>query len=132
MTEPEFAAEFYGRSTGPFLRGVKRLTRQDLETFTEGLSIPESVAPRARIAPTSSRTYKEGGFQILQYVTVRARRSGNYWTRCTSRAKEGRDRAGDNLAISIGDPRFYKCWAGCKRELIRAALGQPVRQRTHR
>jgi len=55
-----------------FLRGVKRLKRRDLETFTEGLSIPD--------------------------------------------------------AISIGDPLFYKCWAGCTRGMIRAALGQPVRK----
>ena len=28
-----------------------------------------------------------------------------------------------------GDPRFYKCWAGCSREMIRAALGCPIRVR---
>jgi hypothetical protein len=113
-----------------FLRSVKRLTRKDLETFTEGLSIPKSVAPRLRIAPISFRTHKEGGFQILEHVTVRARRSGNYWTRCPSCAEQGRDRAGDNLAISIEDSRYYKCWAGCTREMIRAALGQPIPKRS--
>ena len=115
-----------------FLREVKRLTRRDLETFTDGLSIPESVAPRTPIQPVSYPAGNNGGFQILQYVNVRVQRSGNYWTRCPSCAKEGRDRAGDNLAISIADPRFYKCWAGCTREMIRAALGQPVRQRRYR
>jgi hypothetical protein len=99
-----------------FLRCVKRLTRAEIETFTEGLSIPDSVAPNS-------------GFQILQHVRVRARRSGNYWTQCPSCAEQGRDRARDNLAISIADPRYYKCWAGCTREMIRAALGQPVPQR---
>jgi hypothetical protein len=114
-----------------FLRGVKRLTRKDLETFTEGLSIPDSAAPRPLIQPVSYPAWNNG-FQILQHVTVRARRSGNYWTRCPSCAKEGRDRAGDNLAISIADPRFYKCWAGCTREMIRAALGQPISERSYR
>ena len=114
-----------------FLRGVKRLTRKDLETFTEGLSIPESIAPRPPIQAVSYPAWNNSGFQILQHVTVHARRSGNYWTRCPSCAKEGRDRAGDNLAISIADPRFYKCWAGCTREMIRAALGQPIRERSY-
>ena len=98
-----------------FLRGVKRLTRKDLETFTEGLSIPESIGTRPPIQPVSYPPWNNGAFQILQHVAVRVQRSGNYWTRCPSCAKEGRDRAGDNLAISIADPRFYKCWAGCTR-----------------
>jgi hypothetical protein len=41
----------------------------------------------------------------------------------------GHDRSGDNLAIQIKNPRFYKCWAGCTKEEIRAALGQPIRKR---
>jgi len=71
------------------------------------------------------------GFEILRYVKVRAKRSGNYWTQCPSCAKQGRDRAMDNLAISTADPRFYKCWAGCTREMIREALGEPIRQNKH-
>jgi hypothetical protein len=112
-----------------FLRGVKRLTRKDLETFTQGLSIPEYVAQRQQVQTVFRNN---GGLQILEHVTVRVRRSGNYWTRCPSCAEQGHDRAGDNLAISISDPRFYKCWAGCSREMIRAALGQPVRHRSYR
>ena len=41
----------------------------------------------------------------------------------------GHDRSGDNLAIQVKDPRFYKCWSGCTKEEIRAALGQPIRKR---
>jgi hypothetical protein len=115
-----------------FLKGVKRLTRKDLETFTDGLSIPESIGPRPPIQPVSYPGWNNGGFQILQHVAARAQRSGNYWTRCPSCAREGRDRAGDNLAILIADPRFYKCWAGCTREMIRAALGQPIHERSYR
>jgi len=115
-----------------FLRGVKRLSRKDLETFTEGLSIPESVVPRAPIEPVSIEAWKGGGFEILRHVTVRAKRGGNYWTRCPSCANQGHDRAGDNLAISVADPRYYRCWAGCTREMIRAALGQPIPQRSYR
>jgi hypothetical protein len=115
-----------------FLRGVKRLTREELETFTEGLSIPNSLISRTPSPAPVSATFSNSGFQILKHVTVRARRSGNYWTQCPSCAEQGRDRARDNLAISIADPRYYKCWAGCTREMIRAALGQPVPQRNYR
>ena len=38
--------------------------------------------------------------------------------------------SGDNLAISIENPRKYLCWAGCSREMIRRAVGCliPVRR----
>jgi hypothetical protein len=45
--------------------------------------------------------------------------------RCPSCAEEGHDRSGDNLSISIEDPRKYICWAGCTRDMIRAAVGCP-------
>ena len=73
-----------------FLRSVKRLTLAELEIFTEGLSIPESVASRPPIQAPSVPVSSNGGFQILRHVTVRARRSGNYWTRCPSCAASSR------------------------------------------
>jgi hypothetical protein len=114
-----------------YLRSVKRLTAIELETFTRGLSIPESVCNRPAkevVLPENHQT----GFQILQHVKVRFKRGGNYWTQCPSCAQQGRDRARDNLAISVADPHFYKCWAGCTREMIREALGQPVPKQTYR
>lgn len=110
-----------------YLRSVKRLTAKELATFIAGLSIPESACSRPVIEMppiTSARR----GFEILRHVKVRAKRSGNYWTQCPSCAQQGRDRAMDNLAISTADPRFYKCWAGCTREMIREALGEPIPQ----
>jgi hypothetical protein len=114
-----------------YLRTVKRLSRGELENFTEGLSIPESVVARPPMARPQFDTTRSG-FKILQYIKVRAKRSGNYWAQCPSCAQQGRDRAMDNLAISVADSRYYKCWAGCTREMIRQALGQPVPQRTYR
>ncbi|HEX5481850.1 MAG TPA: hypothetical protein VFZ08_04415 [Terriglobia bacterium] len=29
----------------------------------------------------------------------------------------------------VDDPRFYQCWAGCTKEMIREALGCPIRYR---
>ena len=69
-------------------------------------------------------------FRILDHVRPTSKRGGNYWARCPSCAEHGRDRGGDNLAISVSDPRKYKCWAGCTKEMIRAAfLGHPIRVR---
>jgi hypothetical protein len=114
-----------------YLRSVKRLTATELEVFTGGLSIPESVAGRPAINQPIFDSNRPG-FQILQHVKVRAKRSGNYWAQCPSCAQRGRDRSMDNLAISVADSRYYKCWAGCTREMIREALGQPISQRTYR
>jgi hypothetical protein len=54
-------------------------------------------------------------------------------TRCPSCGEEGRDRSGDNLSISIEDPHKYICWAGCTRDMIRAAVGcpRPVQHALH-
>ena len=114
-----------------YLRGVKRLTASELTNFTDGLSLPKAIGSRPELEiPRFNSSY--GGFQILKHVTVRARRSGNYVAQCPSCAKQNRDRGMDNLAISIADPRYYQCWAGCTREMIREALGFPIQDRTHR
>ncbi len=68
-------------------------------------------------------------FRILEHVGKVRKVGRNYVTRCPACADAGHDRGGDNLAILITDPRFYKCWAGCSKEMIRAALGQPIRTR---
>ena len=66
-------------------------------------------------------------FRILDYVRVTRKNGRNWQARCPSCAQIGRDRNGDNLSIQIKNPRLYRCWAGCTKEEIRAALGQPIR-----
>jgi hypothetical protein len=78
--------------------------------------------PEARVPSFSFR----GEFRILDYVAVRRKSGRNYWARCPSCAEAGHDTGGDNLAISIEEPQKYKCWAGCTKEMIRAALGRPI------
>jgi TOTE conflict system primase-like protein len=66
-------------------------------------------------------------FSILRYLGGRVRRMGrNYFTRCPACARRGHDKHGDNLAISVTEPNKYRCWAGCTKEEIRAALGLRV------
>jgi hypothetical protein len=86
-------------------------------------------AKAAQAVPNVSAGAKE--FSILAEISGRKRKVGrNYFTQCPSCAGQGRDRHGDNLAISVADPRKYCCWAGCTKEQIRAALGRPIVSRS--
>ena len=117
-----------------YLCRLKRITEHDISGFVSAVPVPEkapvSAEPATRqFLPNPSRRQ----FSILEHVTGKRRKSGrNYFTRCPSCARQGHDRSGDNLAISIADPRKYRCWAGCTKEMIRAALGCPIQMvRTH-
>ncbi len=112
-----------------YLRKVRRLTAVELATFTEGLTIPEEFVSRPKIEQPVRPFDAAPGFQILDHVQARRKMSGQWWARCPSCAKGGHDRSEDNLAISVNDPRYYKCWAGCTKEMIREALGVPIRFR---
>jgi len=108
-----------------YLERLKKITESELLRFIAGLEMPEEFRPRPKVElPPYDPNRRE--FRILDFVHVVRRRSGNYWARCPSCAQQGKDRSGDNLAISVADPRRYKCWAGCSREMIRGALGRPI------
>ncbi len=115
-----------------FLRSAPRVAEGQLEQLLRDKRIPSApVEIRERAHPAAAlRLPASCGFQILDYVGPVRQRGRNYWTRCPSCADAGHDRAHDNLAISVENPRMYKCWAGCTKEMIRAALGvPPVRKR---
>ena len=115
-----------------YLNGLKKVTQEELRRFIAGKQLSQAELP-ARSARNVAIARRSGNgpseFRILDHVG-RVRKVGrNYVTRCPACADSGHDRSGDNLAILIEDPRFYKCWAGCTRDMIRAALGHPVRVR---
>ena len=112
-----------------YLNGLRKLTEVELGTFTEGMGLPEAYKPVVPTPCVSRTSSHHAEFRILNYVTTTRKDSRNWWARCPSCAAVGRDRSGDNLSIQVKDPRFYKCWAGCTKEEIRAALGQPIRKR---
>ncbi len=123
-----YEAELTPEAQLAYLNGVRKLTEEDLKTFIQGMSLPEAYKPVVA-APYTPRVSFAGSqeFRILDYVRATRKDSRNLWARCPSCAQAGRDRSGDNLAIQVKDPRFYRCWAGCSKEEIRAALGQPIR-----
>jgi hypothetical protein len=113
-----------------YLQGLKKLTASELETLTQGMTLPQAYRPPEPV-PFVSRVPIAGQreFRILDYVQTTGKQDRRNWkAQCPSCAQGGRDRSRNNLGIKISDPRFYVCRAGCTKEDIRAALGQPVRK----
>jgi hypothetical protein len=113
-----------------YLHGLKKLTAEELATLTQGMQLPQAYRPPAPV-PFVPRTPIAGQqeFRILNYVQTTGKQDSRNWkAQCPSCAEAGRDRSRNNLGIKISDPRFYICRAGCTKEEIRAALGQPIRK----
>ncbi len=111
-----------------YLNRLRKVTEEQLRSFIAGKILPpeferksSSTGPGVRFAHSSGRE-----FRILDHVGQVRKVGRNYVTRCPSCADAGRDRSGDNLAISIEEPWKYLCWAGCPKEMIRRALGHPI------
>jgi len=119
--EPTLDAQFQ------MLSQVRRVAREHLVALTAGM---EPITDRAIPKPWVQLSAFRGnllGFQILSHVPNAKRSGRNYVARCPSCALRGEDRRGSHLSISAAEPRMYHCWAGCTKEEIRAALGQPIR-----
>lgn len=129
---------FYGanydlESQMSYLKRLPKVSGERLQRLVAGKGAKPEVAVRGP-QPEAARSRLSHGnaseFRILDHITTKLRRAGrNYVTQCPSCAAAGHDRAGDNLSILIEDPRFYRCWAGCGKEMIRSALGCPIRYR---
>jgi hypothetical protein len=128
---------FYGanydlESQMSYLNRLPKVDTAQLHNLIAGKPLPAALIESERkvAAWIPKRRDPRNEFRILEHLTTRIQRVGrNHVTRCPACAEVGRDRGGDNLAISVEDPRKYKCWAGCAKEMIRAALGCPVRFR---
>ena len=110
-----------------YLNSLPKMTGDQLARLIAGKAIPPQLLPPEPKAEPVMRRHTGGPeFRILDHINTKLRTVGhNNVTRCPSCAEEGHDRSGDNLSISIEDPRKYICWAGCTSDMIRAALGCP-------
>ena len=124
-----YGADYTLEAQIKYLNGLRKVTEEELRRCIAGKDLPQaesSVRPVRNVAMGRPSRNDRSEFRILDHVGKVRKVGRNYVTRCPACADSGRDRSGDNLAILIEDPRFYKCWAGCPREMIRAALGCPV------
>ena len=110
-----------------YLNRLRKLSEDELRTFIAGKTMPPEF-DRKRPSPGKSSPFVHSGheFRILDHVGKVRKVGRNYVTQCPSCAETGQDRSGDNLAISIEDPRKYLCWAGCSKEMIRRSVGCPI------
>jgi hypothetical protein len=100
-----------------YLTSLPKMTGNKLARLIAGKAIPPQLTLPDPKAEREMRGHTVGPeFRILDHINTRLRTVGhNNVTRCPSCAEEGHDRSGDNLLISIEDPRKYICWAGWPR-----------------
>ncbi|HWO31662.1 MAG TPA: hypothetical protein VNO32_22945 [Candidatus Acidoferrum sp.] len=123
-----YGADYSLQNQLRFLRNLRKVSAAQLHGFIEGKSMPVEFDHSQTPAAPPQRFVRASGreFRILEHVGAVKRVGRNYVTRCPSCADSGGDHGGDNLAVSIEDPRKYKCWAGCTKEMIRLAVGSPI------
>ena len=111
-----------------YLNRVRKVSEEQLRSFIAGETMPPEFDRKRPSAGQSVPFIRTSGreFRILDHVGKVRKVGRNYVTQCPSCAEARQDRSGDNLAISIEDPRKYLCWAGCTREMIRRAVGCPI------
>ena len=127
-----YGADYTLEAQMAYVNRLRKLTEEELGKFIAGKEVPiNKDEPRRSRDPGATRIERPGSeFSILDHVGEVRRVGRNYVGRCPSCREAGHDRSSDNLAILIEDPRFYRCWAGCSKEMIRAALGCPIRWRS--
>lgn len=111
-----------------YLKRLPKLSEGQLRRSIAGKVMPPEFTRNRPTAPQARPFIHSSGreFRMLDHVRKVRIVGRNYVTQCPSCAEAGRDRNGDNLAISVDDPRKYLCWAGCSREMIRRAVGCPI------
>jgi len=125
-----YGADYHLEKQLAYLMRLPKVSGSHLERLIAGKTVPQQPAPPLPAAEPM-RKYPGNGvrheFRILEHIDTKLRKVGrNYVTQCPSCAASGHDRSGDNLAVSIEEPQKYICWAGCTKEMIRAALGCPL------
>ena len=129
-----YGADYTLEAQIEYLNRLRRVTEDELRKFIAGKELPQpELSPHVTRSVSVRRRSGNGRseFRILEHIGSVRKVGRNYVARCPSCAQSGHDRCGDNLAILIEDSRFYHCWAGCTKEMIRAALGFPIRVPNH-
>jgi len=123
-----YGADYHLEKQISYLNRLRKVSEEQIRTFIAGQTMPPEFDRKRPSADQSATFVHASGreFRILDHVGKVRKVGRNYVAQCPSCAEAGQDRSGDNLAISIEDPRKYLCWAGCGKEMIRRALGCPI------
>ncbi|HWH60164.1 MAG TPA: hypothetical protein VN682_21230 [Terriglobales bacterium] len=121
-----YGADYNLEKQMAYLNRLRKLSADQLRSCTSGKTMPPEFERRPSALQRLFVPSSAHEFRILNHVGKVRKVGRNYVTRCPSCAEAGQDRSGDNLAISIEDPRKYLCWAGCSRDMIRRAVGCPI------
>jgi hypothetical protein len=124
-----YGADYTLAAQKEYLKRLRKVKGEEMRQFVAGKELPPGAARRQRevaLAVPYERRSGRPEFRILDHVGEVRKAGRNYVGRCPSCAASGGDQAGDNLAVLIANPRFYQCWAGCTKEMIRVALGHPI------
>jgi hypothetical protein len=123
-----YGADYVMEKQIAYLDRLRKLSEEQLKGFIAGKVMPPEFDRKRNSSDQAASFTNPLGheFRILDHVGKVRTVGRNYVTQCPSCAEVGQDRSGDNLAISIEDPRKYICWAGCTKELIRRAVGCPI------
>jgi hypothetical protein len=111
-----------------YLKRLRKLSEEQLRSSITGTVMPPEFSKNRASADQATPFIHSSSreFRILEHVGKVRIVGRNYVTQCPSCAEAGQDKSGDNLAISIDDPRKYLCWAGCSKEMIRRVVGCPI------
>jgi hypothetical protein len=112
-----YGADYTLRDQLGYLSRTQKVSAAQLAGFIAGKTLPDEFVQHSK-RPEAPRHYfsspaKE--FRILDYVQVQSQMGRNWIGRCPSCATANRDRSGDNLTISVEEPRKYICWAAAPR-----------------
>jgi hypothetical protein len=121
-----YGADYTLEAQMTYLDRLRKLTEEELRRCIAGKELPQEFASLEKNQASAARKRVGSRFRILDHIGKVRQVGRNYVGRCPSCAEAGHDRSCDNLAILIDDPSFYKCWAGCTREMIRTAVGHPI------
>src|ERR1019366_3776949 len=92
-----------------YLNSLPKMTGAQIARLIAGKAMPLQLMP-PKVELEMRKHVCGPEFRILDHIHTQLRTVGqNNVTRCPSCAEEGHDRNGDNLSISIEDPRKYIC-----------------------
>jgi hypothetical protein len=119
-----YGADYTLEAQVEYLKKLRKVTEEQLRAFIAGKEPPH---PQVVSRPT-----KVCGLYSGSWITwEKSAKLGGIMSHAARPALTPVTTGAATTAILIEDPRFYQCWAGCTKEMIRNALGFPIRVRNY-